>query len=176
VPREQLFEFLWPDETETRRLGARLSVQLSTVRRVLGGGINATREAVALDLSEVSTDLEALFKAEDGTVAMSLYGGEFLPDDADEPWAEDMRAAARAHAADLVRSTAADLRSDGRHRDAADLLRRIVAIDRYDDLAHELLVVCLLDTGDVGAARDAHDARVRAMAELDIDVASFNRR
>lgn len=84
------------------------------------------------------------------------------------------RAAARAATADLVRSTAAALRSDERHRDAADLLRRIVAIDRYDDLAHELLVSCLLDTGDVAAARDAHDARVRAMAELDIDVAPFN--
>jgi pimeloyl-ACP methyl ester carboxylesterase/DNA-binding SARP family transcriptional activator len=174
VSREQLFEQLWPDETDIGKLGARLSVQLSTVRRVLGGGINATRESVALDLSEVSTDLEALFTAKDGTVAVGLYGGEFLPDDHDEPWAETARAAARAATADLVRSTAAALRSDERHRDAADLLRRIVAIDRYDDLAHELLVSCLLDAGDVAAARDAHDERVRAMAELDIDVTPFS--
>ena len=153
VQREQLFEQLWPDETDVGKLGARLSVQLSTVRRVLGGGINATREAVALDLSEVSTDLEALFTTEDGTVAAELYGGEFLPDDPDEPWAEPVRAAARAATADLVRSTAAEFRTDERHRDAADLLRQIVAIDRYDDLAHELLVSCLLDAGDVAAAR-----------------------
>ena len=174
VPREQLFEQLWPDETDVGKLGARLSVQLSTVRRVLGGGINATREAVALDLSEVTTDLEALFTAQDGTVAAALYGGEFLPDDPDEPWAETVRSAARAATADLVRSTAAVFRSDERHRDAADLLRQIVAIDRYDDLAHELLVSCLLDAGDIAAARAAHEARVAAMAELDIDVAPFN--
>jgi pimeloyl-ACP methyl ester carboxylesterase/DNA-binding SARP family transcriptional activator len=174
VSREQLFEYLWPDETDIGRLGARLSVQLSTVRRVLGGGINATRETVALDLSEVSTDLEALFTAEDGVVAAGLYGGEFLPDDVDEPWAEPVRAAARAETADLVRSTAEAFRSAERHRDAADLLRRIVANDRYDDLAHELLVSCLLDAGDVATARDAHEARLRAMAELDIDVPPFN--
>jgi pimeloyl-ACP methyl ester carboxylesterase/DNA-binding SARP family transcriptional activator len=175
VPREQLFELLWPDETDTGKLGARLSVQLSAVRRILGGGINATRETVALDLSEVSTDLEALFTTADGAVAAGIYGGEFLPNDPDEPWAETVRAAARAQTADLVRSTAADFRSDERHSDAADLLRRIIAIDRYDDLAHELLVSCLLDTGDVAAARAAHEARTRAMAELDIDVAPFDR-
>jgi pimeloyl-ACP methyl ester carboxylesterase/DNA-binding SARP family transcriptional activator len=174
VPREQLFELLWPDETDTGKLGARLSVQLSTVRRVLGGGINATRETVALDLSEVGTDLEALFTTKDGTVAAGLYGGEFLPDDPDEPWAETVRAAARARTADLVRSTAASFRSDERHRDAAELLRHIIAIDRYDDLAHELLVSCLFDAGDVAAARDAHEARIRAMAELDIGVAPFD--
>lgn len=174
VPREQLFELLWPDETNIAKLGARLSVQLSTVRRVLGGGINATRETVALDLSEVTTDLEALFKADDGTVAAELYRGEFLPDDPDEAWAESVRAAARAHTADLVRSTSAAFREDERYRDAADLLRQLLAIDRYDDLAHELLVACLRESGDVGAARDAHDARVRAMAELGIDIEPFH--
>ena len=174
MPREQLFELLWPDETDTGKLGARLSVQLSTVRRVLRGGINATRETVALDLSEVSTDLEALFAAKDGVAAADLYGGDFLPEDPDELWAEGVRASVRARTADLVRSTAASFRTDDRHRDAADLLSHILAIDRYDDLAHELLVSCLLETGDVAAAREAHEARVRAMAELDIDVAPFD--
>ena len=173
VPREQLFEQLWPDETDLTRLGARLSVQLSTVRRVLGGGINATRENVALDLAEVSTDLEALFAADDGAIAADIYGGEFLPDDPDEPWADPVRSAARTRTAELVRSTAIERRADGRPGDAAELLRPIVAMDRYDDLAHELLVACLLDAGDVAAARDAHDARTRAMADLDIEIAPF---
>ena len=156
------------------KLGARLSVQLSTVRRVLGGGINATRENVALDLAEVSTDLEALFETDDGAQAASIYGGEFLPDDPDEPWAETVRAAARAQAADSIRTGADALRADGHQSEAAELLRRIVAFDRYDDLAHGLLVSCLLDGGDVAGAREAHDARVRAMAELDIEVEPFS--
>ena len=176
VPRDQLIEQLWPDETDMGKLGARLSVQLSTVRRVLGGGINATRENVALDLAEVSTDLEALFETDDGAQAASIYGGEFLPDDPDEPWAETVRAAARAQAADSIRTGADALRADGHHSEAAELLRRIVAFDRYDDLAHGLLVSCLLDGGDVAGAREAHDARVRAMAELDIEVEPFSER
>ena len=68
------------------------------------------------------------------------------------------------------------LRSAARHREAAALLRQVVTLDRYDDLAHDLLVSCLLDAGDVAAARVAHDGRVKAMAELDIDVAPFSGR
>lgn len=170
VPREQLIEQLWPDEADMAKLGARLSVQLSTVRRVLGGGINATRDNVALDLSEVSTDLETLLGTDDGTLAATVYGGEFLPDDPDEPWAELVRAQARAHAASSIRTTAEALRHDGRPDDAAELLRRIVAFDRWDDLAHALLISCLADAGDVAGAREAHEARVRAMADLGIDV------
>lgn len=176
VPREQLIEQLWPDETDMGKLGARLSVQLSTVRRVLGGGINATRESVALDLTEVSTDLEALFGTEDGVTTASTYGGEFLPDDPDEPWADTVRAAARAHAATSIRTTAVALRDDGSPVEAALLVRRIVAFDRYDDLAHELLISCLLGAGDVAGAREAHDVRVRAMADLGIEVEPFNER
>lgn len=174
VPREQLIEQLWPDETDMGKLGARLSVQLSTVRRVLGGGINATRESVALDLSEVTTDLETLFGAEDGAVAASVYGGEFLPDDPDEPWADAARSAARAQAADLIRRAAEALRDEGSPGQAAALVRRIVAFDRYDDLAHVMLVACLLDAGDLAGAREAHEVRARAMAELDIEVEPFS--
>ena len=43
VTREELFDMCWPDETDTSKLGARLSVQLSAVRRVLGGGVIADR-------------------------------------------------------------------------------------------------------------------------------------
>ena len=51
-----------------------------------------------------------------------------------------------------------------------------MAFDRYDDLAHGLLISCLLDAGDVAGAREAHDVRVRAMAELDIEVEPFSER
>lgn len=173
VTREELMEYLWPDDGDHGRLGARLSVQLSTLRRVLGGGIHATRETVALDLAEVSTDLEGLFSADEGTAALAIYGGEFLPEDPDELWAEPVRAAARRHVATTVRASADELRSTGRPQEAADLVRGLVAIDGYDDAAHELLVACLLDAGNTAAARTAHAERVRAMAELDIDIGPF---
>ena len=45
-----------------------------------------------------------------------------------------------------------------------------------DAFDHELLISCLLDAGDVAGASEAHDVRVRAMAELDIEVEPFNER
>lgn len=36
----------WPDETDIAKLGARLSVHLSAIRRVLGGGGLPTGEAL----------------------------------------------------------------------------------------------------------------------------------
>ena len=48
VPREQLIDLLWPEDLGEQRLSARLSVQLSTVRRVLGGGVVADRDSVRL--------------------------------------------------------------------------------------------------------------------------------
>ena len=60
VAREQLIDLLWPDEAGSEsygRLGARLSVQLSTVRRILGGGVIADRESIRLDAGAVHVDL-----------------------------------------------------------------------------------------------------------------------
>lgn len=68
---------------------------------------------------------------------------------------------------------ASSRRAAGRPLDGTDLLRNVVVNDRYDDLAHELLIECLLEGGDVAAARSAHHARARAMAELDINIAPF---
>ena len=50
VPRDELAELLWPDELDPAKRSARLSVVLSNIRRVLGGGLVADRDAVRLDL------------------------------------------------------------------------------------------------------------------------------
>ncbi|MEM7287332.1 MAG: alpha/beta fold hydrolase [Actinomycetota bacterium] len=173
VPRDQLYDLLWPDETDTAKLSARLSVQLSTVRRVLRGGVTATRESVALDLEEVTTDVEQLFSSDDPTSVASIYGGPFLPDDNDESWVPELRSAAHTHAVEAIRAGAEDARTGGRPSDSIDLLRRLLTLDRYDDLAHVALVDTLRLTGDIGAARQAHEARVDAMADLDIEVPPF---
>src|SRR5436305_13977598 len=97
VPREQLIEVLWPDAGGTERLTARLSVQLSTVRRILRGGIVADRDSIRLNLDEIRLDLDDLHRAvEAGDLAsaMDLYCGEFLPED---PY-EALAAPARSHA------------------------------------------------------------------------------
>lgn len=157
VTREELFDLLWPDETDRARLGARLSVQLSAVRKVLGGGVLADRETVALDRDHVRVDLfdylEAAAAGSDETV-LDRYG-EFLPEQRYDDWAAPTRERVRsifttaAHRRITVAIDADDTAS------AIELARRIVAADPTDELAHASLVDALQAAGDEAAARRA---------------------
>jgi DNA-binding SARP family transcriptional activator len=64
VPREELINMLWPDATESNsRLGARLAVQRSSVRRILGGGVIGDRTSIRIDPTAVAVDLIAFLGA-----------------------------------------------------------------------------------------------------------------
>ncbi len=174
VTRDELIDILWPGESDMTRLGARLSVQLSAVRRLLGGGVAADRESVRLDLDNVTTDLEDFHRALDDAAVVAAYTGEFLPEDVYEDWSAPTRDEAR------TRFVAAARRLADRERDmanplrAAELYRRIVAVDRFDDHAHRSLVAALAEAGEHGEARRAHAAWAEAMAELDVVVEPFS--
>lgn len=173
VPREELFELLWPGENDCRRLGARLSVHLSTVRRILGGGVSADRQTVALDLNEVSTDLEKLFGAESDDAVVELYVGEFLPEERAEDWSSGARDEARARFAVAARRLLAAAGNGDDHGRAVDLARRLIDADRFDDNAHRHLIVSLSRIGEQGLARHAHVSWQAAMAELGVDTDPF---
>ena len=173
LTREELIDMLWPDESDMRRLGPRLSVQLSAVRRVLNGGVIADRETVRLDLDEVSTDLEEFYKATDDAAIMAAYKGEFLPEDRYEDWTSVPRSEARARFVAAAKRLAKKELGYGSALAAAAIARRLVATDRYDGASHELLVDGLIGAEEVAEARRAHDAWVAAMAEIDVHVGSF---
>ena len=86
VTRDELIEVLWPDGGDIDRLGARLSVQLSAVRRILRGGVIADRSSIRLDLDHVDVDIERWFAQTDDAAIVAGYDGEFLPDDRYEDW------------------------------------------------------------------------------------------
>lgn len=176
VTREQLFDMLWPDETDTGKLGARLSVLLSTVRRVLGGGVIADRQTVSLNLKEVSTDLEDLLCSTDDQQIVATYTGEFLPEETDEEWAAGARDEARAMFTAAARRLAATASNDGDHDEAAALARQLIEVDRYDEAAHQLLVDALLASGDAAAARRAHQRWTTCLDEIDITVPPYSAR
>ncbi len=173
VTRDELFELLWPDENDTRRLGARLSVQLSAVRRVLDGGIIADRQTVALDLDHVSTDLEDFFGAADNEAIVAAYPGEFLPEDVYEDWSTGVRDEARARFVTAARRLGAAAAGTGDPDRAAELARRLIETDPYDEQAHRLLVEALVGGGAVREAARAHEAWVTALDELGITVEPF---
>lgn len=173
VTREALFEMLWPDETDMRRLGARLSVQLSAVRRVLGGGVIADRRTVGLDLHAVSVDVEDLLTAADPDAIVDAYTGEFLPAEHDEAWSGGLRDEARLKFVTAAPSVIAAALTAGDQDRAVGIARRVVHADRYDATAYQQLIATLEASGFDGEARRAHAAYHAAMAELDIDVEPY---
>ena len=96
VTRDELIELLWPEGGGIDRLGARLSVQLSAVRRILRGGVIADRSSIRLDLDHVDVDIERWFAQSDDTAIVAGYDGEFLPDDRYEDWSTPLRDEIRA--------------------------------------------------------------------------------
>jgi len=170
VTREQLIDMCWPDETDMRRLGARLSVQLSAVRRMLGGGVVADRSSVRLDLDYVATDIERLFTADDDEAIVAAYGGDFLPDDLYEDWTGPMRDEARTRFVTAGHRLAETVHDPDRR---IWLAHRLISADRFDEQAHRLLVTTLLSADELSEAERAHTAWADAMSELGVDVDSL---
>lgn len=169
VPRDLLIEMLWPDELDANRLGARLSVLLSNIRRVLGGGLVADRAAVALDVATVDLDLRTIHDAlarGDDTTAVEAYGGVVLPEDAYEDWATE----AREHLERAVIGAHRRLAnaSAGRIDDVERHAAAIIELDQFDEWAHELLVRTLAAAGRPGDAARADDRYRQRMAELGV--------
>lgn len=174
VTREELFDMLWPDEADLRVVGPRLSVQLSAVRRVLGGGIIADRHTVRLDLDEVSSDLENFYKATDDAAVVAAYEGEFLPEDRYDDWTSGPRDEARTRFISAARRLGERELSSGSPLLAVSLGRRLLEADRYDDEAHRLVVESLIAAEEIGEARRSHRFWETTMAEIGVTVGSFN--
>jgi len=173
VTRDELIDLLWPDEFDMRRLGARLSVQLSAVKRILRGGVVADRQTVRLDLDAVTTDVETFYKAGDDAAIVAAYGGEFLPEDRYEDWTEALRAEIRTRFVVAARREATRYHEHGRYLEAAALGRRLIEVDPYDEQAHRIVVDALVAAGERREADRAHTRFVAAMAELGVVVEPF---
>ncbi|CAN5863757.1 hypothetical protein BH23ACT4_BH23ACT4_07400 [soil metagenome] len=174
VTREELFDILWPHEADLRLLGPRLSVQLSAIRRVLGGGIVADRNMVRLDLEEVATDLENFYKATDDAAVVAAYSGDFLPEDRYDDWTTGPRDEARTRFVAAARRLAERNRDSGNPLLAVSLGRRLLEADRYDDEAHRLVIESLVAGGEVGEARRSHRFWQENMAEIGVTVGPFD--
>ena len=173
VTRDVLFHQLWPDESDARKLGPRLSVQLSAVRRVLGGGIIADRETVSLDLDAVHTDLEAFFAPADEQLIVDRFTGEFLPSDLYEDWTTSVRDEVRLRFVTAAITLAENGLETGDSTAVIELTHRVLEVDYYNDRAHRVLVEALRENDQPGEARRAHGRWTTAMAEVGIEVPLF---
>ncbi len=175
ITRDQLFDSLWPDEHDRSTLSARLSVHLSGVRRVLGGGVTTDRQTIALNLDEVSTDLEWFFAATEDVDIVDRYTGSFLADDEFEDWTRGVRDEACLRFIQAARRLATSALEQGSNEQAATLARRLIESDVYDEKAHHLLVAALVASNEHTLARSAHEAWTKSLAELDVSVTPFDK-
>ena len=171
IPHDALAELLWPDDPAPSRLSARLSVQLSKVRRVLRGGVIADRDSVRLDLDTVSLDL-ARFRTAVATrradEVAAIHRGPFLPEDIYEPWAEGPHERARADYLDALAALADQAATRHDHHMVIDLAQRLLEADRYDSSAHQRLIGALDACGRHGDAQRARDRCIERIRELGV--------
>ena len=168
VTRDELADLLWPGD-DPERLPSRLSVQLSTVRRILGGAIVADRASVRLDLAAVDLDLDAFQRAlaaGDDAQAVALHRGELLPEDAYADWTAGPRIRLRDQMIGAHRRLATTASGANDHDLAIDHLAAILELDPYDEPAHEQRTLALAAAGRYGEAQRADERYRAAMAEL----------
>jgi DNA-binding SARP family transcriptional activator/pimeloyl-ACP methyl ester carboxylesterase len=170
VTRDELFDLLWPERVDIDRLGARLSVQLSAIRRILGSGVIADRSSIRLDLAHVDVDIERWFAQTDDTAIVLGYHGEFLPDDRYDDWSAGLRDELRARFVAAARRLG-DVSPAG---EAIELWRRALTQDPYDEGAHHSLVATLRSEGRLREARTAYQTYVAAMDDLEVTSMSWD--
>ncbi|QYG95075.1 alpha/beta fold hydrolase [Iamia sp. SCSIO 61187] len=171
VPRDELADMLWPDETDETRRSARLSVVLSGIRRVLGGGLVADRDAVRLDLDAVELDLVALgeaIAAGDDEATVARHAGPVLPEEAYEDWAIAARHRIGAAVGSARRRLAGAALAEERWPDVVAHAHALLDLDGFDERAHEMLVRALVADGRRGEARAAAARYEDCMAELGV--------
>jgi len=192
VHRERLVDALWPGvdlAVGTRRL----QVALSSVRQLLEhaglSGIEiVARQGDAYRLSlpaEGSLDVRSFERglraataaAASGDImacmtareaALSLYRGDLLPEDGPAEYLIADRERLRLAAATAAVALAQDCRLLGESRRALAAARLSVQLDRFQDLAWELLATLHEESGDSSAATRARREHADAQAELDL--------
>ena len=196
VPRDQLMEWLWPDDDPVRT-ARRLSVMLSTARAVLDperkavpvGWIGADRDAVWLAVPPEAVDLERYHAAAAGGLAglerdpaaarraleaaESAYRGDFLEDDPYADWAVSVREEARTTYVRVGHAVARLAVERRDHETAVRHLRRVLEREPFDEPAHLALAASLGAVGRPADARRAYRRYVARMEELGVEAAPF---
>lgn len=163
--RDRLLALFWPDLDDKR---ARQSLRQATyvLRRSLGSSLLETRGDDELRIAPGSVwcdvvELRDRAAKGDAEGALELYRGDFLcgfyldgsPDL--EHWADSVREALRAEAAEAARGLADQALEAGSAVEAAHWSRRALEVAPYDEATLRTLVAGLVERGDRSAAVEA---------------------
>lgn len=186
VSRERLMDILWPGE-DPAVLGNRMSVAISTIRRALDPGrvysarhfLHAERNILRLNRDCLTIDVEEFLRsASDAmggpgapdddalTRAFDLYTGDVFADEPYEDWAQQLRYEAQAIYTALCRMRVGTDAAKADPLLAAELHRRVLDVDPYDEVAHRGLIDALTSLGVLDQLRLAKKNYQTMMAEL----------
>lgn len=196
LTREQFIERLWPDD-DPAKASNRLSVALSTVRKVLDPTagdshqhIVADRESVRFSREQAVVDVEEfLDEAQRGRrlvaagdldrglallqTAEERYVGEFLEEEPYAEWALSLREEARGEYLAIAETLAVAAADSGDFDGAARRYLRMLERDPYNEPVHLALVVAMMRSGRHGTARRLYGNYVARMSELDVEPEPF---
>ncbi|MEZ5097224.1 MAG: bacterial transcriptional activator domain-containing protein [Nocardioides sp.] len=139
-------------------------------------GLRLSARHVSVDLHDFLADAEEAGRAaEEGREAearallsdlLAEHAGEAFEDDPYETWASEVRDHVRAVRVQSLRTAARLAGRAGDIDDAVVHLVRLLAVDPYDEPAHQLLVTVLVRARRHGEARRAFDRWTRANLEI----------
>ena len=196
VHREVLIERLWPD-ADLDKASNRLSVALSTIRRVTGDDrqavLVAQGDAVRLVVDAIDVDVERFFTyatagrqaVADGHVDQALalyrlaeesYGGTFFAEDPFSEWAAPVREESSLTFGTVVRELARADAASGDHAAASRRYLRLIEHDPFDEAGHLGAIGSLVALGAFGQAQRLYGSYAARMAELNVDPAPFPQR
>ncbi len=198
VPREQVMEWLWPDDPAGPALRKRLNVQTSTLRSILDPDrvqpadhfVVSADGALRIDTEHLQVDVEGFLRAAaEGErlrragrmgealacweAAEAAYVGDFLAEDAYADWAVSLREEARLAYGQVTSGLAAVATAEGAHDVAARYLLRLLERDPYDEPSHLALVTALVAAGRHGDARRRYLLYGVRMRELGVEPAAY---
>ena len=191
IAREEMMGLLWPDD-HPDELANRLAVAVSTVRRALDPSrslpadevLRAEGGSLQLLATHIDVDAETFLRAAKAALdahradapdaltllqgALAIYGGEALPDEPYESWAESLRSETSSTRNALLRALSARASDTGDHLLASDALRLLLEQDPYDEQANVGFIDVLHKLGAHGQASAARDRYAQRMSELGI--------
>ncbi|SJN31499.1 Transcriptional regulator [Microbacterium esteraromaticum] len=192
IGRDTLMHLLWPDEAP-QQVANRFSVAATTVRRVLDpqrvlpsdAFVQTTGSTVRLCVERIDIDVER-FLAETAVAlngapltatgadrlreALDLHRGDAMVDEPEESWAEQLRSEVHAAFFAAAHTLAEASQESNDELTRLECYRRILAIDGYDQRAHEGLIDALAALGAHGQAKAARSTYAKKMEELNISI------
>ena len=192
ITRDAAAEAMWPEE-DPEPLGNRLSVALSTIRKVLDPGrrhppdhyVVADARTIALRIDHVDVDLIEFNRVADRAIelmakgghdaaepalrrARQIYAGDFLEEDLYEEWAVEAREEARSRLLTILRLLSRLAADRGDDEAAGQYLSQLLEREPYDEDAWLSLIAGQLRLRRHGQARRHYAAYARRMGELDV--------